>query len=189
MGRMQEALADAREAEELAPGSSIAATFVPWISAKARRYEEAVQGWRLLLEMDPQVSYAYDQLIFSLMRLGRMAEAEKAYEVWLNRQPQKAEVPNSAWVAEYEVSAGKSLKVREYVDSMIKQRTTRYVDAYNIAWLYSVLGEQDEAVNWLETAYKEKSAEMYLVNVDPTLDRLRGHPRFEAVVKRMKFPE
>ena len=69
------------------------------------------------------------------------------------------------------------------------RRANAYVDGLHLAWMNSVLGRRDEAMKWLETAYAERSAEMYLVNVDPTLDSLRSDPRFKALVKRMGFLE
>lgn len=53
----------------------------------------------------------------------------------------------------------------------------------------SVLGRKDEAMKWLELAYENRSSSMFLLRADPSIDVLRGDPRFEALVKRMNFPE
>jgi hypothetical protein len=58
----------------------------------------------------------------------------------------------------------------------------------DIARIYTVLGNKDEAFVWLEKAYDERSA--YLVNlpVDPTFDSLRPDPRFTDLLRRVGLP-
>ena len=46
------------------------------------------------------------------------------------------------------------------------------------------LGEPEEALWWLETAWKEGDQRARVVAVDPRFERLRGDPRFEDLVAR-----
>jgi len=188
-GRINEALAEADKAEKLAPGSSLAATYVPWISAKARRYEQAAAGWRRILEMDPHAFYAQVELVFALNRLGRLSEAAQAYQQALVMAPPGSGQVSDFWVLEYEVAAGLRESARKKTEYWVARRAKEYVDGYHIAGMYAALGERDEAMKWLEMAREEGSAEFYVMKVDSALDGLRGDPRFEALVKRMKFPE
>lgn len=48
------------------------------------------------------------------------------------------------------------------------------------------LGEYDEAVALLETAYEERSAAVLFLEVDPLLDPLRGNAGFEALIERVR---
>ena len=43
-------------------------------------------------------------------------------------------------------------------------------------------GRRDEALAMLETAYREHSGSLILINVEPTLRPLRSEPRFQSVV-------
>lgn len=61
--------------------------------------------------------------------------------------------------------------------------------SYQLAASYASLGEGEEATNWLEKAYEQRSILLPRVNVNPTFDRLREHPRFQALLQRMNFPE
>jgi serine/threonine-protein kinase len=47
------------------------------------------------------------------------------------------------------------------------------------------LGDLDEALDWLEKAYEERDTYMVHLNIDPTFDCLRSHPRFIALLKKV----
>jgi hypothetical protein len=62
----------------------------------------------------------------------------------------------------------------------------RHVPSYWRAFLYLSLGNRDEAVRWLEQAVADHDTPtVTLIKVDPTLDLLRGDPRFEALVQKV----
>jgi tetratricopeptide (TPR) repeat protein len=73
-------------------------------------------------------------------------------------------------------------------DRLRKLSERRYVDPYNIAWLYDGLGEKDEALKWLNRAYDEKSASMWGLKIETFSDSLRSDPRFQDLLRRMNFP-
>jgi hypothetical protein len=52
-----------------------------------------------------------------------------------------------------------------------------------------LLGKKSEAVNWLEKAYTNRSGGMVRLKSDPVFDSMRTEPGFEAVMRRMNFPE
>jgi hypothetical protein len=58
-----------------------------------------------------------------------------------------------------------------------------------MALLYARLGKKKEAVSWLEKAYSARSGGMARLKCDPALDPLRSDPDFQAIIKRMNFPE
>jgi hypothetical protein len=43
----------------------------------------------------------------------------------------------------------------------------------------------DEAFAWFDRACDERSSYMIYLDVEPSLDHLRGDPRFEALVRRV----
>jgi tetratricopeptide (TPR) repeat protein len=189
VGRLDEAIAEAQRAEDLAPGSSVAMSYAPWISLKARRFAVAVAGFRGILEIDPHAFFADVENVFSLTRLGRLSEAGEHYARARKAVPRGTEQVADSWMMEYELAAGMKPEAEKTLAHWLARRRDIYVDGYNLAWMCSALGRKDEAIRWLETAYAERSGEIYAVKVDPTLDALRGDPRFEALVKRMRFPE
>jgi len=76
---------------------------------------------------------------------------------------------------------------------MLKQlqdpSTHQYVIPYGLARLYAALDENEEAIRCLQTAYKENATWMIFLKTDPHLEILRGDPRFQDLLGRMKFPD
>ena len=65
----------------------------------------------------------------------------------------------------------------------------RYVAPYNVAVIYAGLGQKDEAFNWLNRAYDDRSylLAVYL-NTDSRLDTVRSDPRFDELRRRIALP-
>jgi hypothetical protein len=71
------------------------------------------------------------------------------------------------------------------LDRLLDSRATRYVDPFVISQIYGSLGDEINALKWLERAVNEKSAGVAYVRVFPTFDSLRNNPRFLALLKQM----
>jgi hypothetical protein len=48
------------------------------------------------------------------------------------------------------------------------------------------LGNVEQAIEWAERAHAERRGWLAYLDVNPLLDPLRGHPRFEALADRMR---
>lgn len=59
--------------------------------------------------------------------------------------------------------------------------------SYEVARLHALLGDNDQALTWLEKSYENKDFLLPFVNADPIFDALRGEPRFEAVLRHMNL--
>ena len=58
--------------------------------------------------------------------------------------------------------------------------------SYYKASIYAGLGEKEQALEWLEKAYDERSDLLVYLKVDPIFDsRLRSEPRFGKLLQRM----
>jgi len=64
-------------------------------------------------------------------------------------------------------------------------RWIAWVEALEIAGLYAHLGDADNALEWLDKAFQEKSDYLLWLNVDPGWDKIRSDPRFIALLKKM----
>ncbi len=65
----------------------------------------------------------------------------------------------------------------------------RYVSPDSIAYIYAGLNDKDQAFEWLERAYQERSLCMTLLNFETVWDNLRPDPRFKDLLKRMNLPQ
>ena len=72
----------------------------------------------------------------------------------------------------------------------LEERSAReYVSPVAIATAYLGLGEYGRALDWTERAHAERRGWLAYLRVNPMFDPLRDDPRFQALVRRMNFPE
>jgi hypothetical protein len=85
----------------------------------------------------------------------------------------------------YAVS-GRRQKARAIVDTLRSHYKKGQSDEpYDLAVVYTGLGEKERALDWLDTAYVEHSTWIPLVKVSPELDSLRSEPRFKAFLAKL----
>ncbi len=84
--------------------------------------------------------------------------------------------------------AGKKAQALKVIEQLKQWSKRRYVAPYDIALVYIGLGEKDQAFAWLEKAYQAHSNDMSNLKADPTFDPVRSDPRFQDLLRRMKFP-
>ena len=57
------------------------------------------------------------------------------------------------------------------------------------AILYTRLDDKDQAMTLLEKAYKKHNLGLWRLKINPALNPRRSDPRFQDLLRRMKFPE
>ena len=53
---------------------------------------------------------------------------------------------------------------------------------------YAQLGDNGQAIAWLEKAYQERDSGLVYLKMDPRYDPLRSDPRFQDLLRRLHFP-
>jgi tetratricopeptide (TPR) repeat protein len=62
-----------------------------------------------------------------------------------------------------------------------------YVSPAAFATILIGLGDIERAIDWAEHSLEDRRGWLAYLRVNPLLDPLRGHPRFEALVRRMRL--
>jgi tetratricopeptide (TPR) repeat protein len=74
--------------------------------------------------------------------------------------------------------------------ALARLTTARSSDAaFQIAEAHAYRGEPDEALAWLDRAYRQKDIELYWIKCDPLFRKLEGDPRYNALLHKMNLPE
>jgi serine/threonine-protein kinase len=73
------------------------------------------------------------------------------------------------------------------LEELSKLSTTRYVPPYHIALIHNGLGEEDQALTWLERGFEQRDAKMVFLKVEPKWNNLRNEPRFVVLMRGMNF--
>lgn len=181
-GRTDEALAWVQRAREVDPlgGAGITplggvAITNGFILFHARRYDEAI---RELRNDDPD----HWILGLALIANGQPDEAITVLEKALGtgRNPAVMGVLVRAYA-----QAGRRSEALRLVDELKRRQQTSYIAAAPFVNAYLGLGDNEQALAWLERAYQEQSNILQLIKVHPYFDPLRGDPRFVDLVHRV----
>jgi len=74
------------------------------------------------------------------------------------------------------------------VEQLERVAERRYVPAYALATAYGNLEMRDRAFAQLDRAVAEHSAYLDYINLEPTMDALRGDARFDAILRHVNLP-
>jgi tetratricopeptide (TPR) repeat protein len=85
--------------------------------------------------------------------------------------------------------AGRKRDAMKLIDELKQVSRQHYVSNSLFVEAYIGLGEKDEAMARLERAYEEHDQWMVYIKAYPGWDALRSEPRFQALVRRMNFPQ
>jgi TolB-like protein len=146
-------------------------------------YERAVRESKMAMELDPDSFMPHFILGRAYIRMGKASEAiaelkHKAASV------QESPLMAAALGLAYGTS-GQTKQTQKIVQAFAAYAKKRYIPATYFGMLYAGLGDQEQALNWLEKAYEERADGLTWINVEPMFDGVRQHPRFQALVKRM----
>jgi TolB-like protein/DNA-binding winged helix-turn-helix (wHTH) protein len=182
-GQFDKARAEQQLAHELDP-LSVFHTTVSCLNYYLMREENrAIEECRKALEMDADFITAHENLA-AIYEYNRMyAQSFRELEKAMTLRKEDSRVIEALRTG-YDASGMKGLwrKQIELGKEISKQQ---YVDPVGMVFAYANLGEKEQALTWLQTAYDERSPGMASLKVDPRFDPLRSDPRFQALLRRI----
>jgi eukaryotic-like serine/threonine-protein kinase len=185
VGRLDEAHEEIEIARRLDPLSLIIAEGHAHLYILGRRYEDAVAGFRSLLDLDPAYYKAYSSMGRALLQLGRHSDAIEMLE---KGRELAGDVPNIlAALGQAHGLAGRPEAARALLDQLGSLARDRYVQTVSFALVHAGLGEHEAALDWLERGLQRRDPAMSGLKIHPAYDALRGLPRFEAILRTMRF--
>ena len=186
MGRHEEAIGRMKSSQELDPLSLIISVAIGWAHYMAGKYDEAMEQLRRTVEMEPNYPVTYWILGLVLRKLRRyeeaIAEGEKGVKL-----SGGSPLMNAA-LAQTLAGAGRKKEAMQILEELTNLGTQRYVAPYFFAGIYIGLGEDERAMEYLEKSYEEHSHWLIYLHIDPSMDGLRGDPRFQDLLRRVGLP-
>ncbi len=179
LGRFDEARAQIKYVEELDPVSPVSRNLLAYVDVFSGHTDRAIEeftstGWDTGLGLAYAQKKMYPEAIAAFQRVeGR----------W-GRQP--AVLARLAWV--YGL-AGRKHDAQRLIDELNEIARHRYVRPALFVSAYLGIGAKDAALTWMERGIEEQDQELVSPKVDPSLDPLRSEPRFQALMRRMNFPQ
>jgi serine/threonine protein kinase/tetratricopeptide (TPR) repeat protein len=182
-GRFDEAQAEIRLAQELDPLSLVINVAMGSGPYYKRQYDKAVEECKKTLELDPNFALARFVLGRAYVEQGEfeagIAEFEKARAIVGSSSLGPGDVGNAY------ARAGRKSDAAKILDELLQLSRQGYSVSYDIALVYWGLGDKNQALEWLERAYEERSSFLDEIKVDPKWDGLRSDPRFVALMKKV----
>jgi TolB-like protein/Tfp pilus assembly protein PilF len=158
LGEHDRAIAELRRAVELDPFSPIINTNLGYGYIVARRNTEAIAQLRKTVELDPNFDFAHSMLGDALALTGRfdeaIAEHEKAYRLNTSRDPP---TPLMRLAYTYAMKGDRE-KALAQLNHAVESIHGPYKCAFGRAVVYMVLGDKNEAINWLEQSSRDKES-------------------------------
>lgn len=182
VGRHEEALASIQQARVLDPFSLITNAMYGQFLYQAGRDSEAVTQLRSTVHMEPHFWVAHICLAKVYEKLGMYSEAFEACDSALNFSGGNAEALSLAGYIH--AVAGDTLKAERRIQEMLDRKTERYVPPYNLALVYSGLGQTDTALRWLNEALEDRDVHMVFL-LDHKWDGMRGNVQFQEIMGRV----
>jgi TolB-like protein/Flp pilus assembly protein TadD len=180
MGQFDAALAAARRAVVLDPLARQSHSVLGQALYTARRYQEAVAAYAEVISLEPGFTAAYGNRGLAYYGLGDLESARASCETkpdfWATQQ----------CLAVIYDKLGRHADAEAVLSKM--KAAQGDAAAYQYATIYAQWGNRAKALEWLETAWRLRDPGLELLKTDPLLDPLRKEPRFQAVMRELKFP-
>ena len=187
IGRVGEAVAEARRAQEIDPLSLIANAILAEMSYYDRQYDQTLKYMRRVREIDAafQTRYIGNYLYLTYMQKGMYEEAiiENARRL-SDRAPEKEAETVAAFKGSYRASGVKGIWQKQ-IDVAQRNQQGDPDLVFFMAEAHTHLGEKDQAFIWLNRALDQKHPAMPPIRYDPDYETLHSDPRFEALLRRV----
>jgi len=178
-GRWDEAIKYMKECIELDPLRPLNHLNLGNILSHAGRTEEATSYLNRALELNSQFQRAHLYLGRNYLLAGKLDMAMK------EMQEENLEVFRNFGLALVYHALGKTKEADEALNDFTFKFQKEW--SYLLAELHAYRGENDKALQWLETAYQRGDGWLVFLKGDPLMKNLHGDSRYNAFLKKMNL--
>jgi tetratricopeptide (TPR) repeat protein len=180
MGRTQAGIAAARRGVVLDPLNRASHRNLGVVLYFGRQNHEAITAFQDALTLDPEYLTAKANRGLAYYALGDFpnarASCESKPDYWANQQC-------------LALAYGKLGRHADAEGMLARMKASDGdADAYQYAEIYAQWGDTSKALDWLEEALRVRDPGLGQLKVESLLDPLRKEPRFQAIVRALKFP-
>ena len=154
---------------------------------RQKNYDQSIAEMRKALQMDAGVARAHAQLGLTLVAAGQHDEGISELETAIRlAQKNRRFQANLGWA--YGVT-GRPADARRSLEALEQRAQNEYVSPVAIAMVHAGLGENDQALHWLERAYEQRDFDLLFAQRSMAFESLRNEPRFRELMRRIGLPE
>ena len=150
----------------------------------SRQYSQAIEQLQKATELNPLFVSAHEVLAFAYARNGMssaaVAQAQETFALLGGDSRGKAARARLSALIGNQDEARKVLHELEQ-----ESRPTHSPYGVQFAMIHVLLGQRNEALDWLEKALQGRSGALIYLASDPEFQDLHGDPRFDALLRRI----
>jgi len=178
--RFDEALAEQKRVQELNPLSIAAVWHMAGIYYSMRDYDRSIEQFLTAIRQHPDCPMLYSAIATPYA-------AKKMYAEALAASKKALEVSKGDPRFEADVLASQALASGKDLDELtLSDKSSSALDR---AMAYASLGEKEPALESLEKAYAEHDGGLLGIKCASQFDSLQSEPRFQALLRRINFPQ
>ena len=185
-GKFDDALAEMERAKHLDPVSLNIKADRGLYLFFARRPDQAISELQATLEFDPGFGVAHSDLGHAYEEKAMYGKAIREFQTAVAASP--AHTCRLGALGHVYAVAGQKEAATQVLQQLQQMSLHRYVSPYHTALIYAGLGDQDQALSYLEKAYDDRFWMITFLGVDPRLDGMRSAPRFQKLLRQLAFP-
>lgn len=185
VGRHEESRAMMERAAAVDPLSLVVGADLALHHYYARNYDRAIEAAGKTLELDPNYPLAHVWLGLAYLRKDKKAEAIDEFQKAGARQGNLLAL---ALLGHAYGEAGRIAGARAVLHQLAAISKQRFVSAAYLTMVYLGMGDRERTFEWLEKSYQERSPLIVRLKAEPLLDPVRDDPRFQDLLRRVKFP-
>jgi TolB-like protein/DNA-binding winged helix-turn-helix (wHTH) protein/Flp pilus assembly protein TadD len=186
MGRIQESFDVSRRALEHDPVSPTMQLHLGFHYLIAKQYDLAIPQYLKVLQADPSLADAHNQLAVAYRQKGLLDQSVAEY-----LQVENLLGMTSDQIAELKAAYARSgmrgfwLTVLDFAETSDQTR----ISPYQVASYCAILDKKDEAFEWLEKAYQSHDSGLVAIKTDSDFDSIHSDSRYANLLRRMKLPD
>jgi TolB-like protein/tetratricopeptide (TPR) repeat protein len=180
----EEALAQYTRVQQLDPASGVGSTNMGFVLCRTGRYERGIAALKDALEFGDHGFPRFLLAVFCYQPLRMYTEAfEEARKAVALEPTSPIFLGGLACLSAQHGDRAEAVRILEE----LKKRDEKQDAAVTIAWVYTSLGDNDQAMSWLEKAYQRHSN--WAIWIHFFSFDLGSDPRFADLLRRMGFPQ
>jgi eukaryotic-like serine/threonine-protein kinase len=187
-GRLEQAIASARRAVELAPLSLPNNLGLAGSLFHARHYDQAIEQLQKTVELDPNHVRAREFLVFAYAHAGRSDSAIAECAMIASLPPPGKLVSRMAQAYVYAL-LGKSEEARKIMEEVRSGNEDNLPLLWRASQIYAILNERDQAFELLNRLCDARFGLVVFFKGYPSFDNLRADPRYGELSRRIGLPE
>ena len=183
-GRFNEARVESARARELDPLSLIIAADRGAVFYFAGQYDSAIEQFRAVVEMQPDSPRAEFLLVACYVEKRSFSEAFRVLDSLMLSKDDIAFAALSAFV---NARMGRRDQARRELRKLLASHSPEFNTRQVQVSIYAAMNDRDQAMALLERAYAEGDNSLSALKVEHAYDPLRGDPRFQDLLRRMRL--